>query len=122
MLCFEVRGRVAGASGALALLGGLAALIACDGSAEGELGGAAAGGGAGQGSLESGGSAGAGSGGSAGTLGTTEPASGMQVLYSGEEAPSLIALDDRYLYWASLRVLRRAPLAGGEPVTLATAE
>jgi hypothetical protein len=46
----------------------------------------------------------------------------MEVLYSGEDNPSAIALDDRYIYWASLDVLRRAPLAGGEPITLATGE
>jgi hypothetical protein len=48
------------------------------------------------------------------------PATGLEVLYEGEDNPSAIALDDRYVYWASLDVLRRAPLAGGAPVTLAT--
>jgi hypothetical protein len=107
---------LAGARGTLAVLGGSALLIACGSSARVGDGGSAADGGAGPGSLEAGGS-----GGGAGTTGTAEPASGMQVLYSGEDNPSLIALDDRYLYWASLEVLRRAPLGGGAPVTLATA-
>jgi hypothetical protein len=47
-------------------------------------------------------------------------APGLEVLYTGEDNPSAIALDERYVYWASPDVLRRAPLAGGEPVTLAT--
>ena len=123
MLCFAVhRGRVGGVRRALAALGGLAVLFACGGSTPLD-GAAAAGGDAGQDSGGTGGTGGsAGAAGSGGTTDTTEPASGMQVLYSGEDNPSLIALDDRYLYWASLDVLRRAPLAGGEPVTLATAQ
>jgi hypothetical protein len=52
--------------------------------------------------------------------GVGSPASGLEVLYEGEDNPSAIALDDRYIYWASLDVLRRAPLEGGPPVTLAT--
>jgi hypothetical protein len=52
--------------------------------------------------------------------GDSEPAVGVEVLYRGEDNPSAIALDERYVYWASRDVLRRAPLAGGEPVTLAT--
>jgi hypothetical protein len=50
----------------------------------------------------------------------SEPAAGLEVLYTGEDSPSAIAVDERYVYWASLDVLRRAPLAGGQPVTLAT--
>jgi hypothetical protein len=49
-----------------------------------------------------------------------EPAMGLEVLYTGEDNPSAIALDERYVYWASRDLLRRAPLAGGSPVTLAT--
>lgn len=45
----------------------------------------------------------------------------MQVLYEGENEPSFIALDDRYVYWASLEEIRRAPMdGGGAPVTIAT--
>lgn len=45
----------------------------------------------------------------------------MQALYEGEDAPTSIAVDDRYLYWSTRDALRRAPLSGqGAPVTLAT--
>lgn len=64
----------------------------------------------------------AGSGGEGGQPDPAEPAQGMEVLYEGEDTPSAIALDDRYIYWASLEVLRRAPLAGGAPVTLASGQ
>jgi hypothetical protein len=47
---------------------------------------------------------------------------GMQVLAEGEKAPVHLAVDERYVYWASLDSVRRAPLDGGEAVTLATAE
>jgi hypothetical protein len=50
----------------------------------------------------------------------SEPAVGLEALYTNEDSPSAIAVDERYVYWASLDVLRRAPLAGGQPLTLAT--
>ena len=47
--------------------------------------------------------------------------SGMQVLYTGELAPQSIAVDERYVYWATTEGVRRAPLAGGDaPTTIAT--
>jgi hypothetical protein len=67
--------------------------------------------------VEAGGSGGQASGNGGGD---SEPAVGLEVLYTDEDSPSAIALDERYVYWASPDVLRRAPLAGGEPVTLAT--
>lgn len=43
---------------------------------------------------------------------------GLEVLYEGEDAPHGVALDERYLYWASGVGVRRAPIDGGDPVTL----
>jgi len=48
----------------------------------------------------------------------SEGSNGLDVLYDGELDPSGIAIDERYLYWASEVGLRRAPLEGGEPITL----
>jgi hypothetical protein len=50
---------------------------------------------------------------------TGEGGTGLEVLYEGEDGPFEIALDDRYIYWVSAVGLRRAPIDGGEPVTLA---
>jgi hypothetical protein len=41
------------------------------------------------------------------------------VIHDGEDGPYAIAADERYLYWVSRAGLRRAPLDGGAPVTLA---
>jgi hypothetical protein len=47
---------------------------------------------------------------------------GLEVLHVGEDEPSSIAVDDTYVYWVSGDAVRRAPLGGGPPVTLATGE
>lgn len=61
----------------------------------------------------------AGAGGSSADGGTSAlPASGMQVLYEGEDNLYAIALDDRFIYWGSNEGLRQAPLDGGPPSTL----
>jgi hypothetical protein len=61
----------------------------------------------------------AGAAGQAGSGGATETP-GLEVLHEGEDGPYALALDDRYLYWVSGAGLRRAPIDGGEPTTLAT--
>jgi hypothetical protein len=54
------------------------------------------------------------------------PAFGTEVLVEGEGqgdgVGSFIAVDERYVYWASSETVRRAPLEGGEAVTLATGQ
>jgi hypothetical protein len=63
----------------------------------------------------------AGAGGGSADGGTSAlPASGMQVLYEGEDNLYAIALDDRFIYWGSNEGLRQAPLDGGPPITLVT--
>jgi hypothetical protein len=51
---------------------------------------------------------------------------GTEVLVEGEGqgdgAATFIAVDERYVYWASSAAVRRAPLEGGEAVTLATGQ
>jgi hypothetical protein len=110
---------------------GLTALVwaaACAGTAPVEEGGAIAGSGGASAGSESGGGDGEDGGSSSG--GTSEdggsssrgtsasPSAGMQVLHEGEDDPSLIALDDRFIYWATREALRQAPLDGGPPVSL----
>ena len=58
-------------------------------------------------------------GGTAGTGGAG--LSGIEVLHEGEARPYALALDGDDLFWLSDAGLRRAPLSGGEPVTLAPA-
>lgn len=44
----------------------------------------------------------------------------MKVIARGEDGPWSIAIDDRFVYWTTRSALRRAPLAGGEAMTLAS--
>ena len=64
-----------------------------------------------------------GGGGTAGTGGAPgNPENpGIEVLYEGEARPYALALDADDLFWLSDAGLRRAPLNGGPPVTLAAA-
>jgi hypothetical protein len=64
-----------------------------------------------------GGGGAAGTGGAAGNPGNP----GIEVLYEGEARPYALALDGDDLFWLSDAGLRRAPVNGGEPVTLAAA-
>jgi hypothetical protein len=51
---------------------------------------------------------------------TSEGGGGRELLHEGKDRPYTVAVDDRYVYWASLMGLRQAPVDGGDPVTLGT--
>jgi hypothetical protein len=104
----------AGSSGASSGAGGTTS-----GGTTSRGGTTSAGGAASGGTIGNAGSTGrGGAGGSAGSSGATNGA--LEEIATGEDMPYWLAIDDRYVFWISGNELRRAPLSGGDIVTLAT--